>query len=404
MDFSKNKNQSLSFELDLEHKMEVQKVILELLETKNQLTVPYFGTFIIKEKKAFSNQTGTYYSKKRIIDSFDSTRHINDRELAEFLAEKNQISYALALKKIQGSVGYWKSQIKKGSYQITGIGTFKLNQNRIDFQGLKAGITVSENFGLPSQIMTTSVQQSQKLQKKSKALPKTTSIVANQNSKSKQNASPSKTESTKRLAHPQTPSKDSPNPSPKSNIIDKQNTGNIVFDTKQTSPKKNIKSGNSFYPRRKTVPIKITLTLSFIAGLIVGSLGVYYFFVDVEQSLESSNITKTNDEIPSNELDSIPNEIIPSAHIIDTIKTQAIPAIESEIFAIVIGSFSTQNEAHQFIENLKTQNIETRISNRTGQSRIRVITGYYDSVNQALDSLNKIRQNITADAWILKED
>ncbi|MCY3997888.1 MAG: SPOR domain-containing protein [Flavobacteriaceae bacterium] len=384
--------------------MEVHKAILELLETKNQLTVPYFGTFFIKENKARSNQRGTYYSKKRMIDSFDPTRHINDRELAEFLAEKKQISYALALKKIQGSVGYWKSQIKKGPYQIDGLGTFNRNQNRIDFQGLKTGVSVSENFGLPSQITVPSIQPSQNPQKKAKGSAKNTAIVANQNSKSKQNASVSKIESTKGFAQPKTASKDSSKPPSKSNIADKQKTANIVFDTKQPPQKKKIKSGDSFYPRRKSFPIKIALALSFIIGLIVGSVGVYYFFVDVEPSIEPSNITKTSQEIKSNELDSITKEITPPVQIIDTIITPTIPDIESEIFAIVIGSFNTQSEALQFIEDIKPQNVEARISNRTGQSRIRVITGYYDSVNQALEALDKIQQTITADAWILKED
>ncbi|MCY4162460.1 MAG: SPOR domain-containing protein [Flavobacteriaceae bacterium] len=388
--------------------MEIRLAIMELLEMKNQLTVPYFGTFIIKETKASSNQGGTFYGKKRLIESFNPNQTNNDRELADFLAKKTQISYALALKKIQGSVGYWKSQIKKGSYHLDEIGTFKLNQkNRIEFQASKSGINVLENFGLPAFITSIKTQQSiktTKLTSKQKPPSAYQTTKTNQETPPKQKAGTKKIERDvvpsrpqKSLKYVQTASQSSEQEisnTKKKKVLD------IVSKKKQSLSQKKIKSGDSYYPRRKPFPIKIAL-VSLLTGLVIGSGAVYFVLHSASHSFENQK----QDEEPPSEINTTTEEMPSPIQVVEPlIETETIPSIEGDVYAIVIGSFDSQNEANQYMEYLKTQKIEARISNRTGQSRIRVVTGYYSSVNEALDSINEIQRSIISDAWILREE
>ena len=443
--------------------MELTNAVIELLGQHTSLVVPNFGTLKTIDTPSRTDESGNFYQRERRLKSFDDTHSQNDGVLTDYMTKKYHISNQIATKKIQGSVSYWKSQLKKGPLNINGIGIFEYDKDgQVQFRPAQTLIPLPQFFGFPQKIenplskphpskehQSSSPKITSTKSKVTDCPPKSTTIPPKPNIKksvsdaTKKESAKTKATSIKTQERKQ-PSK-SQKISPQEKISDQTKSNKISktkrlkinqshlppkkaqSDTKQgqkkssrlkTPPfvnktssdthekKKKIKPGDSYYHRRKnrrpTIPY---LLVGIFIGLVLGAGGTYFFIsylIPPSQPIVETVIVQSEapPEVASTEekSDSIDKEK-------ETIKDVNPTTIaEGDLYAIVIGSFDSETKANQYIDVLKSQNLDARISNKADQSRVRVIIGFYRSLPEAITALNDARAKIKADAWILKEN
>ena len=109
--------------------MQLEQAIKELIYTNDCVTIPNFGSFIANKFPSFySKEESKFYPPSRRI-TFNSKIQNNDGLLANFLSEKNKISYNESLKIIHSEVVRWKIFISKEPFTIKDIGEFSFNKD-----------------------------------------------------------------------------------------------------------------------------------------------------------------------------------------------------------------------------------------------------------------------------------
>ncbi|MDO5655374.1 MAG: hypothetical protein Q4G27_04465 [Flavobacteriaceae bacterium] len=114
--------------------MSVEKAILKLLYRYDCVIVPEFGGFVAQQKSAeFHPLTYSFVPPRKVV-SFNSDLVHSDGLLAHEIQNTEKINYAEALELIQQKVNAWnQSLINSETIEIAGLGTFKNNQNIIEF-------------------------------------------------------------------------------------------------------------------------------------------------------------------------------------------------------------------------------------------------------------------------------
>ena len=91
--------------------MQLQQYIKELLYRHECVTVPNFGAFLTHSiSLLIQPKTGVFSSNKEV--SFNHLLKSNDGILAHFMAQKENISYEQALRKIEKEVIVWKQKLQ----------------------------------------------------------------------------------------------------------------------------------------------------------------------------------------------------------------------------------------------------------------------------------------------------
>ena len=129
--------------------MQLSKAITSLLYQHDCVTIPDFGSFIVKELSAkYVEAENKFYPPGRYI-SFNPIIKSNDGLLANYISSKKSISYNEALRKIGLKVIKWKKILSQDTLYIQGIGEFILNDSEnLIFTADKNSNFSKESFGL----------------------------------------------------------------------------------------------------------------------------------------------------------------------------------------------------------------------------------------------------------------
>ena len=129
--------------------MQLSKAITSLLYQYDCVTIPDFGSFIVKESSAkYVEDENKFYPPGRYI-SFNPMIKSNDGLLANYISSKKSIPYNEALRKIGLKVIKWKKILSQDTLYIQGIGEFILNDSEnLIFYADKNSNFSKESFGL----------------------------------------------------------------------------------------------------------------------------------------------------------------------------------------------------------------------------------------------------------------
>ena len=129
--------------------MQLSKAITSLLYQHDCVTIPDFGSFIVKESSAkYVEAENKFYPPGRYI-SFNPMIKSNDGLLANYISSKKSIPYNEALRKIGLKVIKWKKILSQDTLYIQGIGEFILNDSEnLIFSADKNSNFSKESFGL----------------------------------------------------------------------------------------------------------------------------------------------------------------------------------------------------------------------------------------------------------------
>ena len=131
--------------------MQLSKAINSLLYTNDCVTIPGFGSFIVnKFSSLYDEKNGKFYPPSRRV-SFNSKIKNNDGLLANFISNKQRISYELALKNVHKEIVIWKKKLNNEPLILDNIGELSYNsdENIIFSPDLDSNHFLG-SFGLPS--------------------------------------------------------------------------------------------------------------------------------------------------------------------------------------------------------------------------------------------------------------
>ncbi len=131
--------------------MQLSKAINSLLYTNDCVTVPGFGSFIVnKFSSVYDEKKGKFYPPSRRV-SFNPKIKNNDGLLANFISEKETISYEAAVKNIHNEVISWKKKLNTEPILLDNIGELSYNsdENIIFSPDLDSNHFLG-SYGLPS--------------------------------------------------------------------------------------------------------------------------------------------------------------------------------------------------------------------------------------------------------------
>ncbi|WP_196887066.1 SPOR domain-containing protein [Aureivirga sp. CE67] len=125
--------------------------IADLLYRYDCVIVPNFGGFICSETSATLDEiTHTFTPPTKKI-TFNKYLSENDGLLANYIAKQNKITYDEAMLKIEETISEWNSSIKAGTLELSGIGSFSLDQNEnLVFEPSNDINYLRSSFGLSS--------------------------------------------------------------------------------------------------------------------------------------------------------------------------------------------------------------------------------------------------------------
>ena len=131
--------------------MQLSKAINSLLYTNDCVTVPGFGSFIVnKFSSVYDEKKGKFYPPSRRV-SFNPKIKNNAGLLANFISEKETISYEVAVKNIHNEVISWKKKLNTEPILLDNIGELSYNsdENIIFSPDLDSNHFLG-SYGLPS--------------------------------------------------------------------------------------------------------------------------------------------------------------------------------------------------------------------------------------------------------------
>ena len=114
--------------------MQIQQYIKELLYRHECVTVPNFGAFLTRTVNVLIQAESGIFTPPRKEVSFNHLLKSNDGILAYYMAQKENISYEQALRKIEKEVIVWKQRLNTQHLTFAGVGEMRLNpQKKIIF-------------------------------------------------------------------------------------------------------------------------------------------------------------------------------------------------------------------------------------------------------------------------------
>ena len=110
--------------------MLIQKYIKELLYLHECVTVPNFGAFLTRQANVLIQPESGIFNPPRKEVSFNSLLKSNDGILVHYMAQREQISFEHALRKIEKEVIVWKQRLNTQQLSFPGIGEMRLNAEK----------------------------------------------------------------------------------------------------------------------------------------------------------------------------------------------------------------------------------------------------------------------------------
>ncbi len=153
----------------------IKTVIGELLREKACVIIPHFGALMTTRTSARIDKAKQAIHPPGTEVIFNSGLTTNDGLLAQRLADKERISFAEALNKLQEEVDTWKSELADGEpVRLSGIGIFnKSGSTSIHFTPDRKGAFRPDTYGCNTVGLTPVKRSPQRLKKvKSKHKPR----------------------------------------------------------------------------------------------------------------------------------------------------------------------------------------------------------------------------------------
>lgn len=325
--------------------MTLGKYIHELLFRYECVTVPDFGAFLTRSVGALIQyDTGVFTPPQKAL-TFNSLLKTNDGILAQYVAQKQNISYENALRLIEKEVGVWKQKLQTQPLFLNPVGELRLNTaKRVYFTAYTNNNYDPFAFGL-------SVFTRKPLQ----------TVISNQ---------------TQQTHH----------------VMEKDND-NLMFtpEEQKEAPKSN--------------PVMRYAAIGIIAIALLG--GGYYFgnqYLENEriknQQLAQKRITATLEKATFNlgTLNSMSLNISAQPE-----ATEAAMALEQPYYSVIAGTYRDINNAEKVLENLKMQGYEAAFTAVNPEGMHRVAYGRFTSKREAIKLLYFIKYTLKEDAWYLEE-
>jgi len=325
--------------------MLIQQYIKELLYLHECVTVPNFGAFLTRRVNVLIQpETGAFHPPRKDV-SFNSLLKSNDGILAHHMAQKENISFEQALRRIEKEVIVWKQRLNTQQISFPGIGEMRLNpQKKITFYPYGKINFDPSAFGLP--------------RFNRKALRKTDAAV-------------------------------------------------IASKPLNNMEKENNKENLMFTPGKKEEKRSPFLKYAAIGIIGIALAGVLYYFGDqyvanekaksmeMAQKKIKSNVQKATFDVGSLakvelSLDANP-EVIKNA------------PLERTYFSVIAGSFRSMANAERKLNELKEFGFDAAFTDVNPEGLHRVAYGRFTSKREALNLHNYILYSLKEDAWFLVE-
>ena len=346
--------------------MGLLKFIEELLITNENITIPGLGSFLVREIPARVNKEGILSPQRKELE-FNSLLIRNDGKLANYLKDKEKISYQNAMQIIRREVKKWKGDLDKSPIYFSELG--KLSKNSlgiIEFVFNKNNKFANNSFGL-NKFDVYDFSES-KEQESEKQLSDAT--IKKENDTSSKNFT-----------------------------YMEENKNNKPYSLYDDTPANDTKSNSSR---------KIIIIIFIIIILVAG-----YYFGDKylkEREIKISRLTQ--EEIKKRAFENI--FITTSFPEIDlTIPSDKSYTENNDLFLnglveggyrVISGSYRLLENAERRLEELKKQGFNPDISNNNSEGLYRVSFGVYQSKKEAISMLYFIRVGVQSDAWFLENN
>ena len=128
--------------------MHLSRSIEKLLYQYECVTIPQFGAFLTRSFGAKIDYKGLFHPPRKEVN-FNQLLLANDGVLANFIAQKENISYESALRIIEKEVRNWRKRLLTQTLLFPGVGKIQLNQDKkIQFIPLDKINFELKSFGL----------------------------------------------------------------------------------------------------------------------------------------------------------------------------------------------------------------------------------------------------------------
>lgn len=367
------------------HVIELERHIEILLLSNDCVIVPNLGGFVAHNIEArYEEQEQLFLPPLRTL-GFNPQLTINDSLLVQSYIEAYDISYPVALQRIEGEVEELKQHLQnEGSYELNDIGILALNDDgNYVFTPCEAGILTPTLYGLSSVEMTRLDAQSQ-----SADIPAT-----------------AKDEAT----HARIVDMSSLTPETELDADDlDESEENDVVRIKYTWI-------------RNTVAIAAILLAAFILVLPTGKTEMMtrtisninnglFFGMMTEKDTNASKISISKIEERGARSENTQKADIQDKSVADSVVVTSTNGnltphstlhTPQKQFCIVLASYVSMRNANAFIERLQKQGYDQAEIFERNNIR-RVIYGHYASENDAYNDLRRFhRQSETAEAWVM---
>jgi hypothetical protein len=324
--------------------MQLQQYIKELLYQHECVTVPNFGAFLTRTIDVLIQPDSGLFSPTRKEVSFNHLLKSNDGILAQYMAQKESVSYEQALRKIEKEVIVWKQRLHTQHLTFAGIGEMRLSpQKKINFSPFGA-----INFDLNSYGLSNFIRQSI-------------------------------------FSPPLVTEKSKPFP-----IMENENKDELMF-----TPAENENKGS---------PI---MRYAIIGVIGISLIGAGYYFgnqyiadekakaTEMAQKKIKSNVQKATFNLGTlSEVDltlEANPEVIEDAPLAQT------------YYSVIAGSYRSMENAEKKLAQLQTEGFDAAFTEVNPEGLHRVAYGRFDSKREALNLHNYIRYALKEEAWYLEE-
>ena len=324
--------------------MQLQQYIKELLYRHECVTVPNFGAFLTRTTNVLIQPDSGLFSPPRKEVSFNHLLKSNDGILAQYMAQKDNVSYEQALRKIEKEVIIWKQRLQTQHLTFAGIGEIRLNpQKKISFSPFGA-----INFDLNSYGLSNFIRKS---------------IFS----------PPIVTEK--------------PKPFP---IMENENKDDLMFTPAETENNRS--------------PI---MRYAIIGVIGISLIGGGYFFgnqyiadekakaTEMAQKKIKSNVQKATFDLGT--LSQVDLTLEANPEVIEN------APLAKTYYSVIAGSYRSIENAEMKLAQLQSEGFDAAFTEVNPEGLHRVAYGRFDSKREALNLHNYIRYALKEAAWYLEE-
>ena len=319
--------------------MQLSRSIEKLLYLHECVTIPQFGAFLTRSFDAKIDYEGLFHPPRKEVN-FNQLLLANDGVLANFIAQKENISYEYALRNIEKEVRNWRKRLLTQNLLFPGLGKVQLNQDKkIQFIPLDKVNFELKSFGLHT---------------------------------------------FERRPILKTINKSNPD-----DIMDDTTDNNLMFTPEQ---KENEKKSTIFrYAAIGLIGIALVGAFYFFGDRYVAEQRV------VEQKKAQKQIEMNVQEATFSigSLNSI-NISVPSGPVKEVVLDQI-------YFSIIAGSFRSIKNAENKVAVLEAEGYPAALAEVNPDGLYRVAYGRYNSKKEAINMLYFLKYTLEEEAWYLEE-